>query len=297
VGRDVTERKLAEEALIEKTEEQALLLENIETQIWYLTDIKTYGAVNKAHADFLGVNKEYLEGKSLYDIVSKQEADICIAGNKEVFEKKKQIHTEEWVKNGKGELRLLSITKSPKLNEKGVVEYVVGAAEDITESKQAEEKLQESRDYLDKIINSIGDPIFVKDRQHRYVLANEAQCNLAGHKREEIIGKTCYDFFPKEQADVFWKKDDEVFETGIENVNEEIVTDAKGTVRTVVSKKTPYKDNAGYEFLVGVVRDITDRKQMENELRRARDDLEQRVQERTKELVNANEALQSSLPS
>jgi PAS domain S-box-containing protein len=77
VGRDITELKLAEEALREKTEEQTLLLENIETQIWYLTDIKTYGAVNKAHADFLGVNKEYLEEKSLYDVVSKQEAEVC----------------------------------------------------------------------------------------------------------------------------------------------------------------------------------------------------------------------------
>ncbi len=56
-----------------------------------------------------------------------------------------------------------------------------------------------------------------------------------------------------------------------------------------------HTDKAGNKFLVGVVRDITDRKRMEDELRHARDDLELRVRERTKELVNANEALQSEI--
>ncbi len=207
VGRDVTERKLAEEALRERTEDQTLLLDNIETQIWYLKDLETYGAVNRARADFFGVNKEHLEGQSLYDTLSEQEAEVCIAGNVEVFEKKKQIHTEDWVKNGKGEPRLLSITKSPKLNEKGAVEYVICTAEDITESKRAVEKLHESRDYLDKIINSIGDPIFVKDRQHRYVLINDAHCSRGrtyprGDNRQDL--PRC---FPKDQAEVFLEKD------------------------------------------------------------------------------------------
>ncbi len=86
------------------------------------------GAVNHAHAEFLGINKEKLEDKSLYDVLNIQEADICVAVNKEVFEKKKRIHTEEWIKNGIGEMGLLSITKSPKLGENGAVEYVVCTA-------------------------------------------------------------------------------------------------------------------------------------------------------------------------
>ena len=65
---------------------------------------------------------------------------------------------------------------------------------------------QDTKDYLDKIINSIGDPIFVKDRQHRVILVNDASCKLFCRQREEIIGKTSFELFPdQETADVSYK--------------------------------------------------------------------------------------------
>ena len=72
--------------------------------------------------------------------------------------------------------------------------------QEVENRKRAEESLQESRDYLDNIINTIADPIVVKDKDHRLVLVNDALCALAGHSREEMIGRTDYDFFPKEQV-------------------------------------------------------------------------------------------------
>ncbi|MGZ6395814.1 MAG: PAS domain S-box protein, partial [Pseudobdellovibrionaceae bacterium] len=127
---DITERKRVEEALRRNSEEQDLLLNNIQTQVWYLTDRETYGAVNKARADFFGMKNEEMENKKFYDVLSKDEANICMSGYAEVFEKRKQVRTEEWITNAKGEKRLLSIIKSPKLNENGEVEYVVCSAED-----------------------------------------------------------------------------------------------------------------------------------------------------------------------
>jgi len=155
---------------------------------------------------------------------------------------------------------------------------------DITERKQMEVALRESKDYLDKIINSIGDPIFVIDRQHRHNLVNDAMCALTNRTREEFIGKTPYDFFPREQVDVFLQKDETVFETGIENVNEETITDSQGVIRTIVTKKTLYTDASGNKSIVGIIRDITDRKRAEEELRLHRDHLEERVRERTAEM-------------
>ena len=134
---------------------------------------------------------------------------------------------------------------------------------DITERKRVQEALLRSMDFLYKILDSIGDPIFVKDRDHRFVLVNESLCRLTGHSRQELLGNTDYEFFPKEQVDVFWEKDELVLRTGEENVNEETITDAKGEIRTIITKKTLYIDKAGEKFIVGVIRDITERKAAE----------------------------------
>lgn len=117
------------------------------------------------------------------------------------------------------------------------------------------------------LINSISDPVFVKDANHCLVLVNDAECRFAGRAREEMIGKTDYDFFPKEQVDIFWQHDDIVLSTGQENVNEEMITDANGQVRTIVTKKTLFVDKSGKKFIVGIIREITYLKEIENKLR------------------------------
>lgn len=129
----------------------------------------------------------------------------------------------------------------------------------------------ESRDYFYKIINSIPDPIFVKDREHRWVLLNEAHAQMIGIPTEGMLGKTDHDYFPKAQADIFWAKDEVVFETGIENINEELWTDSKGILHTIVTKKNLYIDDKGNKFIVGVIRDITDLKNTQDKLKEAKD--------------------------
>ena len=147
--KEMQERLAAEESLKQKVDEQELLLDNIQTQIWYLSDADTYGAVNKARAEFLGMDKAELERKALADLLRPSEADVCIAGNREVFEQRSQVRNEEWAVNGEGQRRLLSITKTPKLDGSGRVEYVVCSAEDITDVKEAADSLRRNKERLD----------------------------------------------------------------------------------------------------------------------------------------------------
>jgi len=77
-------------------------------------------------------------------------------------------------------------------------------------------ELENSRAYLDNILNAVANPIFVKDSEHRFVMLNDAMCEIIGKSRDILLGKSDYDFFPKEQADVFWAKDEEVFKSKIE---------------------------------------------------------------------------------
>lgn len=164
-------------------------------------------------------------------------------------------------------------------------------SQEVAIRTQAEKELQDSRDYLEKIIDSAADPIFVKDREHRLLLVNAAVCELAGHSREEMIGSTDYDFFPKEQVDVFWEKDEIVFNTGQGNVNEEEITNSQGEKRVIVTKKKLYSDKNGAMYIVGVIRDITDLKKAEDEVRKLNAELEQRVVERTAQLAAVNDQL------
>jgi len=138
-------------------------------------------------------------------------------------------------------------------------------ARQLNELRRSEAARDESRAYLEGVINAIGDPIFVKDRRHRWVLVNDALCQFMGHRREELIGKSDTDFFPKDQVAVFWAKDDQVFDTGRIDINEEQFSDAAGQVHTISTVKALHVDKMGDQYIVGTIRDITNRKRAEEE--------------------------------
>jgi len=123
-----------------------ILIENIPTQVWYLTSPKQYGTVNSAHARFLGLPKEKLEFREIDRIFSKKIAKKIINHNHHIFQIKQPKKIELTFPNHLGEERLLLIHQTPKLNETGEVEYLVCSAEDITEQREAEKKLKESHE-------------------------------------------------------------------------------------------------------------------------------------------------------
>ena len=134
--------------------------------------------------------------------------------------------------------------------------------------KRMEVAQKNSWNFLSGILDTIADPVFVKGRQHHWVFLNDAFCKFIGHPLVELLGKSDYDFFPKYQADVFWEKDEAVFNSGLENINEEDFTGADGITHTILTKKTCYTAADGQQFLVGVISDITERKRAEKLLSR-----------------------------
>jgi PAS domain S-box-containing protein len=129
--------------------------------------------------------------------------------------------------------------------------------------------LGNSPGFLNYLINGVADPIFVKDRQHRWLLLNDAFCQFIGYDSSELIGKSEFEFFPEAEAQGFWEKDEQVFVSGMTIENEECFTDATGTTKFISTKRSVFKDSHGNEFLVGTIRDITQRKQVEQELQRS----------------------------
>jgi PAS domain S-box-containing protein len=125
------------------------------------------------------------------------------------------------------------------------------------------------------ILDCVADPIFVKDREHRLVMMNEAFCRFMGESRANLLGKTGLELVTPAEAAVFVSKDDEVLLTGAESVNEEEATFSDGRALVVVTRKTRYVDERGESFVVGVVRDITERKRAEQERERLVEELRQ----------------------
>ena len=116
------------------------------------------------------------------------------------------------------------------------------------------------------ILNQVSDPLFVKDEDHRFILVNDACCTLFGLSAEEILNKTDYDLFPKEDADIYRKMDKLVFETNENNVNEESFTDHQGNKKVVSTKKSLFVTSSGSKALVVIIRDITELKATEKKL-------------------------------
>ncbi|NDJ19347.1 CHASE2 domain-containing protein [Myxacorys almedinensis] len=131
-----------------------------------------------------------------------------------------------------------------------------------------EEELKRSKEFLHRVINSIPDPVFVKDKQHRWIVLNEAYSRFLGKPVDELVEKSDYDIFPAHEADIFWQQDELVFQSEHELEHEEHFTSVDGRTYLIATKRSLHKDAAGNRFLVGVIRDITHRKIVENELRR-----------------------------
>ncbi|MEY3869136.1 MAG: hypothetical protein RLZZ338_3027 [Cyanobacteriota bacterium] len=132
-----------------------------------------------------------------------------------------------------------------------------------------QEELKRSKDFLQTVINTIPDPVFVKDKDHRQIVLNKAYCRLTGYSLEQLLAKTDYDLFSPDEAKLLWEQDERVFQSNEECENEEKLTDAKGVVHDLATKRSLHQDARGNKFLVGVMRDITERKRLEEELKQA----------------------------
>ncbi|MGL5063050.1 MAG: CHASE2 domain-containing protein [Microcoleus sp.] len=140
-----------------------------------------------------------------------------------------------------------------------------------------QEELKRSKEFLQSLIDTIPDPIFVKDKYHRRVVLNQAYCRFIGYPLNILTSRTDYDLFPQEEADIFWHQDELVLQTNRQLESEETFTDAHGVTHLIATKRSLHKDAAGNLFLVGVIRDITERKRLEEALKQKNAELSHRA--------------------
>ena len=185
---------------------------------------------------------------------------------------------------------------SPILNEQGELFEFLAVKEDITERKEAEDKLRDNQYRQGVILDSVEAFIYIKGLDYRYQYANRSVRELFGKPQEAIVGQEDCVFFDQATADNIRQNDRRVLEDGQRVVEEEINTTTDGKVTSAfLSIKIPLRGKDGQIYaLCGISTDITTRKQAEAELEHYRHHLEALVHSRTAELAEAKDAAEAA---
>jgi diguanylate cyclase (GGDEF)-like protein/PAS domain S-box-containing protein len=224
-----------------------------------------YLACNPVFEKLFGASEAEIVGKTDFDFVDAELAAFFRRKDAEAIAADVPCVNEEWVTFAvDGRRALLETTKMPLRDAQGRIVGVLGVAHDITERQCAADKLARSSAFMNSVVDSIGDAIFVKDRAHRWVAMNKACCELIGHPREALLGKSDFDYFPEEIARGYWEADEQVFTSGLPDVREEPIPDSQGNIRTIITSKYLFTDDTEQQFIVASIRDITQRKHAED---------------------------------
>ena len=163
----------------------------------------------------------------------------------------------------------------------------------------AERALAEERNLLRNVIDNLLDSIYVKGADGRYLLDNLAHMRSIGvDSPEKVVGKTVFDLFPPAIAAKFQEDDETVLRTCNAIVNrEEVVISNPTSVRWVSTTKVPLRNRSGEAVgVIGIGRDITERKAAEEQIFRYNAEIRQRNAELEDDLHMAREIQQAFLP-
>jgi len=166
------------------------------------------------------------------------------------------------------------------------------------ERKHTEESLHHERTLLRTLVDNVPDYIYVKNTRHEFLLANQALAARMGAKSaENLLGKTDYDFYPEELAKSYAQGEDEVMQSGRAIINrEEVTPDAAGMPVWLLTTEMPLRDAAGNIMgLVGVGRDITERKAYLAELQEAKEAAESASRLKSEFLANMSHEIRTPM--
>ena len=168
-----------------------------------------------------------------------------------------------------GELYWEQASIAPIFDSTGNITHFLAIKEDITERKQAEETLATEQRLLNSLITAMPDVIYFKDRECRFIRINAAFVRKHGlPETRAVLGKTDFDMFGEQHARQAYEDEQRIIATGEPLINQEEREDWRdGRVTWVSSTKMPLRDDTGKTVgIMGISRDITGRKQAEQEL-------------------------------
>jgi len=250
---DVTESKRHEASF-------RLLFENNPVPMWvYDLESLRFLAVNEAAVAHYGFSREQFMAMTLLDIRPAGERERLV----QLVRTTGGTHQGEqvWRHQKSDGTRIEVAICSRALRYEGRAASLV-AVHDVTARKLVEDELRRTRIFLDTVIENVPIPIFVKEASDlRYVLVNRAGENFWGTSRAEMIGRTSYDLFPKEEADLIAARDQHLLQSDQPSFDERQICTPRNGLRSIISKRLIVRNDAGKpQYLIGVIEDMTERK-------------------------------------
>ncbi len=260
--------------------------------------------VNQQYFEIVGLSRDNMTATTFMDITHPDDLQTDLSNMEELKAGRiRDFCMQKRLFRSDGSVVWVDLTVSPLWELGEQPSFHIAVVQDISERKRAEQnlaklndtleqrvaqrtrELEESRQQLQAIVDGTSDAVFVKDLDGRYLLVNRSVEQFVGKRQDEVIGRDDRFIVPPADAQALIEADHTVMTGGVTMTYEDIATTADGVQRTFLSTKGPLFDGQGrVTGLFGISRDITERKQAEDALRRLNETLEQRIAERTEAL-------------
>jgi PAS domain S-box-containing protein len=257
---DITERKKAEEDLRLSEERFRLALRNAPISVATQDrDLNFQWAFNQRT-----IPPEQVLGKKDHDLFPPEDAERLVSLKRSVLETGKEIREKLWIHSG-GKLVYLDLLLEPLRDATGEI-YGIGVVTiDLTPIKKAEEELKKSEERFRSLVELSPDAIFV-NRAGRVAMVNPAAVQLFGaSKAEELLGKDILELFHPDSRELVRERVEKVLSGGTAPLMEEQILRMDGEIRDTESAGALIMDQQGPEIQM-ILRDITERKMIENDL-------------------------------
>jgi PAS domain S-box-containing protein len=266
-AQDITKRKAAEDALRKSEDKSRTLLENLPQKIFFKDKNSVYISCNENYARDLKIHSDEIAGKTDYDFYPKILAEKYRADDKRVMESGKTEEIDEGYIQDEHRVFVHTV-KTPVKDENGNVIGILGIFWDITERKKAEDALRESEAKLKTVFAASPDAIIVSDINANVVDCNQAALEIIGcASKEEVIGKNSVEFIAEKDRNRALKNLKKTLEQGTVRNIEYTLLKKDGEEYQGELSVNIIKDSSGNPTgFVGIVRDITERKNVERKL-------------------------------
>ncbi len=268
IAHDISERKQAEETLRASEHRYRMLVESIPNMVWMTDAAGEVDYLNSRAEERLGIPAKSIFGWNWLDLVHPEDRETAReAWQAAIVSDGGEYWNEYRVRTADESYRWYLAKALPLRGEDGSTRRWIGTWTDIDDLKLSEEKLKRTGELLNTVAKNTTDAVFVKDRQGRYLLFNEAAARFVGRPVEEVIGRDDTALFGPEDARFVMDRDRRIMESGQAETEEEPLT-AAGVRRIYLATKAPFRDSEGrVAGLIGISRDITERKEAEETLR------------------------------